>query len=110
MDGKLKHLAELISKTDIDVVESFTLPDAGGNLPLEEALKVWKGRTIAANIPAFLALQNSDYIKQYINKLKEKINHQDNFSLQYSEDLPRSGTGLKKTLLTIASALYGGDR
>jgi len=68
------------------------------------------GKTIAANIPAFLALQNSDYIQQYINELKEKINYQDNFSLQYGEDLPRSGTGLKKTLLIIANALYGGNR
>ena len=110
LDGKLKHLAGLISKTDIDVVESFTLPDAGGNIPLEEALKAWKGKTITANIPAFLALQNSDYIQQYINKLREKINYQDNFSLHYSEDLPRSATGLKKTLLTIASALYGENR
>ena len=109
LDGKLKHLARLISKTDIDVVESFTLPEGGGNLPLKEALKAWKGKTVAANIPAFLALQNSDYIKQYINGLKEKINYQDNFSLQYSEDLPRSGTGLTKTLLTIACALYRGN-
>jgi hypothetical protein len=109
LDGKLKHLAGLISKTDIDVVESFTLPEGGGNLPLKEALKAWKGKTIAANIPAFLALHNSEFVKQYINGLKEKTNYQDNFSLQYSEDLPRSGTGLTKTLLTIASALYRGN-
>ena len=51
-----------------------------------------------------------DYLWGRINKLKEGINYQDNFSLQYSEDLPRSGTRLTKTLLTIASALCGGNR
>ncbi len=103
MDGRLAHLANLIGKTDIDVVESFTLPEGGANLPLEKALKMWKGKTIVANIPASLALQNSGYIKQYIRGLKEKIHYRDNFVLEYSEDIPRAG--LAKALCTIADVL-----
>jgi len=37
MDGKLKCLKDLIKKADIDVIESFTLPEAGGDLSIEEA-------------------------------------------------------------------------
>jgi len=103
MDGKLKHLANLISKTEIDVVESFTLPEGGGNLPIEETTEKWKGKTIIANIPAFLALRSSEYIKQYIKELKEKIHYRNNFVLQYSEDIPR--VGLEKTLYTIVNVL-----
>ena len=64
---------------------------------------MWKGKTIAANIPASLALQNSDYIKQYIRGLKEKIHYRDNFVLEYSEDIPR--VGLAKALCTVADVL-----
>jgi len=103
MDGKLRHLADLIGRTEIDVVESFTLPEGGGNLSLEKALRMWKGKTIVANIPASLALQDDDYIKRYIKGLKEKIHYRDNFVLQYSEDIPHAGLG--KILGAIADVL-----
>ncbi len=56
MDGKLKSLKELIKKADIDVIESFTFPEGGGDLSLEEARADWKDKSIIANLPTFLLM------------------------------------------------------
>lgn len=88
MDGKLKCLKNSIKKADIDVVESFSLPEAGGNLPIKEASIAWKDKSIISNIPAFLCLKEEKTIREYIGQLLAWVYPRKNFMLQVSEDLP----------------------
>lgn len=89
MDGKLNCLKDLIKKADIDVIESFTLPEGGGDLSIEEASTIWKDKSIIANLPAFLCFKEEKVVREYIQKLLVKVSPRKNFILEISEDLPR---------------------
>jgi len=87
MDGRLKSLKDLIKQADIDVVESFSLPETGGDLPLEEAISVWGDKSIAANLPASLCLKDEQAVRRYIERLliilSSKKNMNNDFKLCY---------------------------
>jgi len=106
MDGKLNHLKDLIKKTEIDVIESFTLPSAGGNLPIEEAKDIWENKSIIANLPAFLCYKDENFIRKFIQDLLTKV-PKERFMLDVSEDLPQGFW--RNTLLIVADAIqvYG---
>jgi len=106
MDGKLYHLKNLIKKAEIDVIESFTLPGAGGNLSLQEAKDVWKNKTIIANLPAFLCYKDEEFIKRFIRDLLIQV-PKERFMLDVSEDLPQKFW--RRTLPIVADAMqmYG---
>ncbi|TKJ44547.1 hypothetical protein CEE35_07595 [Candidatus Aerophobetes bacterium Ae_b3b] len=106
MDGKLYHLKNLIKKAEIDVIESFTLPGAGGNLSLQEAKDVWKNKTIVANLPAFLCYKDEEFIKRFIRDLLIQV-PKERFMLDVSEDLPQKFW--RRTLPIVADAMqmYG---
>lgn len=87
-DGKLNALKDLIKNTDIDVMDSFTLPGAGGDLPLEEARRIWPDKTIVINLPAFLCFKKENEIEKYLKNLFEKEVTRNNFMIEVSEDLP----------------------
>jgi hypothetical protein len=50
MDGRLKPLAKLIGRTEIDIVEAFHPPPMG-DLPLGEALSRWPNKAIWVGFP-----------------------------------------------------------
>ena len=50
MDGRLACLKDLIAKTPIDIIEAFH-PIPMGDLPLDEALAAWPGKTIWVGFP-----------------------------------------------------------
>ena len=50
MDGRLKPLADLIARTEIDIVEAFHPPPMG-DLPPGEALARWPGKAIWVGFP-----------------------------------------------------------
>jgi len=106
MDGKLNHLKDLIAKAEIDVVESFTLPGAGGNLSIQEAKDIWKDKAIVANLPAFLCFKDESFIRKYVQELLTQV-PKDRFMLDVSEDLPQKFW--KQTLSVVADAVqtYG---
>ena len=87
-DGKLRSIKDQIRKTDIDVIESFTLPEMGGDLPIEEASEVWSDKSIIANIPAFLCYEKPEAIRTYLHGLLERISPRKNFMLELSENIP----------------------
>ena len=100
-DGKLRGIKDLIAKTDIDVIESFTLPEMGGDITIEEASDAWKNKSIIANIPAFLCYEeDDDTIREYVKKLLDKISTRKNFMLELSENLPQKFW--KRTLALVA--------
>lgn len=103
MDGRLKSLKELIKKTDIDVVESFTFPEGGGDLPFEEARAAWENKSIIANLPAFLCFKEEKIVKEYIYNLINRASSKKNFMLEISEDLPHKTQG--RTLSWVAEVM-----
>lgn len=103
MDGKLKCLKDLIRKTHIDVIESFTLPEAGGDLSIEEASNAWRDKSIIANLPAFLCFKEEKAVREYLEKLLIKVSPRKNFMLEISEDLPYPFW--RKTLPVVADVM-----
>jgi EAL domain-containing protein (putative c-di-GMP-specific phosphodiesterase class I) len=111
LDGKLSALKELISKAPIDVVESFTMPEQGGDLELEEAHKAWKDKVIAANIPANLAYRQEKEIAEFFENLMGRRCLKERFVLELSEDLPREHLGKVLSVLskTLSNLQKGGE-
>ena len=50
MDGRLNTLKELIAKTPVDIIEALHVPPMG-NVPIGEALSVWKDKTLWLGFP-----------------------------------------------------------
>ncbi|MCX8188236.1 MAG: hypothetical protein N3F64_00825 [Nitrososphaeria archaeon] len=74
MDGKLKALSNLISKSKVDIIEAFTPPPTG-DLPIEDALAQWEDKIIWINFPSAISTAqgpNPQYVKRYLIELLEK--------------------------------------
>jgi hypothetical protein len=106
MDGNLKSLASLIAKTNLDMIEAFTPPPMG-DLPLNEARRMWKDKIIWANFPSSVSWNTKEEISLYMRNLLREIAPGDKFILGITEDIPQKTW--KKTLETIASVMdeYG---
>ena len=102
-DGRLNCLKNLIQRTDVDLIESFTLPEGGGDLPLQEAQRLWKDKAIWANFPASLCHTDEGNIREILIRILKKATPGDGFVLEYSEDLPINLW--KKTLTVFAEIL-----
>ena len=103
MDGRLNCIKDLIKETEIDLIESFTFPEGGGTLALEEARKLWKDKIIWANFPACLCHENKEKIKEFMIQLSKRVTLGDGFLLELSEDLPP--VIWQKVMSVIADAL-----
>jgi len=90
MDGKLKCLKNLIKDTKIDLIDSFTLPEQGGDISIEEAKTIWQDKAIAINFPASIMLEGKEKAKKFLYELLKKISPSTNFMLHISEDLPHT--------------------
>ena len=88
LDGKLRAIKDLIAKTDVDVVELFSLPEMGGDMTIEEAYAAWPDKAIVANIPAGLCLEPEAQAKAYLKDLLTRLGGQKNFMLELSENFP----------------------
>lgn len=51
MDGRLRILSKAIARTELDVIEAFTPPPMG-DLPVQEALSLWKEKVLWINYPS----------------------------------------------------------
>ena len=88
LDGKLRCLSDLIRKSNIDVVESFTLPEGGGDVPIEKASIAWVNKSLVANLPASLCFKEEEVIREYVRKLLSDVSPRKDFMLEISENLP----------------------
>ena len=70
MDGRLRNLANLIAKSKVDVIEAFTPPPMG-DLPLNEALSLWKRKVIWMNFPSSVYLLGPEAVKKHLLDLLE---------------------------------------
>ncbi|MDH5439863.1 MAG: hypothetical protein OEY31_04595, partial [Candidatus Bathyarchaeota archaeon] len=68
MDGRLKDLSEAIARSEVDVLEAFTPPPMG-DLPLREALAMWKGKVIWMNFPSSVYILGADAARKHLLQL-----------------------------------------
>ncbi len=87
MDGRLRHLKDLISKVDLDAVEAFTPPPMG-DLPLGEARSAWRGKVISLNFPESIFLEGAEATKKRAIEILEEAAPGDNFMITITEDTP----------------------
>jgi hypothetical protein len=73
MDGRLNVLKNLIAQTPIDIIEAFHPPPMG-DLPLDEALRVWKDKVIWVGFPGAIYSLGTETVKEYtLNLLRAAI-------------------------------------
>lgn len=87
MDGRLGPLADPIAECPFDAVESFSLPQMGGDLSLAQARSAWPGKAILPNFPASLCYESRERIVEWMTQLAAEANGLP-LSLQFSEDIP----------------------
>jgi hypothetical protein len=72
MDGRLNVLKELIAQTPIDIIEAFHPPPMG-DLPLDEALRVWKDKVIWLGFPGAIYSLGTEAVRNYAVELLRSI-------------------------------------
>ena len=68
MDGRLRVLKDLIGKSSIDIVEGFHPPPMG-DLPISEALSIWKDKVIWIGFPGTIYALGPEATKKYTLEL-----------------------------------------
>lgn len=106
MDGRLRAIKDMIAKCPIDGIESFSLPEIGGDLSLTEATVAWPDKLILSNFPSPIATQDERAITAYLRGLLGNLNSDTPFMLQVSEDIP---PGTWQHLLPILCRQLGGE-
>jgi len=88
MDGKLASLADLIGKTDIDIIEAFT-PSPMCDMSISDARSAWPDKIIWLNFPGVL-LTSADTItiEEYTRDMLRSVAPGDNFIIGCTESFP----------------------
>jgi len=90
MDGRLRALATVIQECGIHVLESFSLPDIGGDLALSEAQSSLPATVIVPNIPATWFHLSDEEVQLRLRNLLTKATRDTPLMLQLSEDFPNT--------------------
>jgi hypothetical protein len=88
LDGRLRPLKEHLTGAAFDCVESFSVPEAGGNMTLAEAMAAWPGKIILPNFPAPMCLRPDAEIEAFLARLLAEAGTSVPWMLQLSEDIP----------------------
>jgi len=88
MDGRLKPIKDAIASSAFDAVESFSLPQVGNDMTLEEAWQAWPDKVILPNFPSPLCLEPDQKIEAFLEELWHRVGPDRPFMLQVSEDIP----------------------
>lgn len=92
MDGKLGPLAHLIAASGIHAVESFTLPDMGGDVSLAEARALFPAAIPHPSVPSNWFVLGDVELEARVRALREELRGTPSL-LQVSEDIPPSALG-----------------
>lgn len=87
IDGRTNGIKEQIARSPFDVVESFSFSEMGGDIPVKEAVAIWKDKVLCPNFPASLYNENEKFITDYLNLKKIEFGEKP-FMIQISEDIP----------------------
>lgn len=88
MDGRLRSLAPLIGKTEIDAIDAFTPPPTG-DLSIAEAKEIWQGKfAIFINFPVSVYMEGEEEARRYMAELLRSIAPGYGFIIGMTEDVP----------------------
>ena len=88
MDGRLRALTDQINRSVFDVIESFSFPEMGGDVPFEEAQKLWPEKRIFPNFPASLCHEDDETINRRVDEILASHAQSESPIIQFSEDIP----------------------
>lgn len=72
MDGRLKVIKDLIAKTPIDIIEALHPPPMG-DLPVNEALKLWKDKVLWVGYPGAIYALGAEAVKNHTLELLRSV-------------------------------------
>ncbi len=104
MDGRLNILKHLIAQTPIDIIEAFHPPPMG-DLPLKEALALWKDKVIWMGYPGAIYSLGPEAVKNYTLDLLRSVGAGDRLVIAMSTENLVSN----ENLLVLTSVLENAD-
>jgi len=84
-DGRLDGLKELIAKCPQDVIEAFHPPPMG-DLPLREALDLWKNKVILVGFPGSVYALGTEAVRKHIIDLLRSVIPGDRLGIEASTE------------------------
>lgn len=100
MDGRLGVLKDLIARTPIDIIEAFH-PAPMGDLPISEALSLWKEKVIWVGYPGAVYALGPEAVKKHALELLRSVVPGDRLVMEMSTENLVSN----ENLLMLASVL-----
>lgn len=100
MDGRINVLKDLVAKTPIDIVEALHPPPMG-DLPISEALSLWKDKVIWMGYPGSVYILGPEAVKKHALSLLRSIVPGDRLCVEMSTENLVSN----ENLLTLTSVL-----
>ena len=85
MDGRMAVLKDLIAKTPIDIIEGLTSPPMG-DLPIGEALSLWKDKAIWTSFPSSVYILGSEATKKHALNLLREVSTGDRLAVTMSAE------------------------
>jgi hypothetical protein len=101
-DADNRLLADLIGRTSLDLIESFT-PPPDCSLGLGEALGLWPDKVIQINFPSSLHLGGPKVVEKAAVDIILEAGQGGHFIVGVSEDISEGGVN---TLVRLAKAVY----
>jgi uroporphyrinogen-III decarboxylase len=84
-DGRLNILKDLIAKCPQDVIEAFHPPPMG-DLPIREALDLWKDKVILLGFPGSVYSLGTEAVKEYLIDLLNSVIPGDRIGIEASTE------------------------
>jgi hypothetical protein len=88
IDGRLKILLPLLAQSGIDAIESFSLPEIGGDMELADAQAALPDSVVVPNVPANWAMLPQEAVAEQVRRLAAGSRPGVPLMLQISEDVP----------------------
>ncbi len=104
MDGRIAVLKDLIAKTPIDIIEALH-PPSMGDLPVGEALSVWKDKAIWMGFPGSVYTLGPEAVKKHTLNLLREVGSGDRLVIEMSTENLVSN----ENLLMLTSLLENAD-
>jgi len=87
MDGKMKHLVDVVATWKQDFVEAFA-PFPDGDLQLADACRAWQGKVISINFPSAAHLMSEDAVADQTRSLLAASAPDNRFIVGITENIP----------------------
>jgi len=103
MDGRVKVLKDLIARTPIDIIEGLH-PLPMGDLPISEALSLWKDKVIWVGFPASVYTLGREATKKHALELLREVVPGDRLAIAISTENIVSNENLRVLISVLENA------